>query len=428
MSSIKNTNPQKGMRDILPKQVELRNFVSNSVLNVYKKYGFLQIETPSLDGMEILSNGEGGENEKMLFKVLKRGEKLDLTNVENENSLVDMGLRYDLTVPLCRFYANNKEQLPSIFKVIQFGDVWRAERQQKGRFRQFKQCDIDIIGVKDVGVETELILATSEALLGLGFKNFKVRINDRRILSGLVKYCGFAEADYNKVFIILDKLAKIGIEGVKQELGEAGFSADMINSMIQVVEKITKKEISIENIGEAIQGIDGKIIQDLKSVIEAVSKQTDNKYSISLDISLVRGMGYYTGQIFEIEVGDYGISIAGGGRYDNLIGRFLDKVSIPACGFSIGFERVISIMEEQNFQIPKAKNKIVLVYNKEDTSEVNNIFSLAQELRQEGNVVLVEEKSNNLKGQLDKLMEQGFDSFATFAKDKELEIKALGQK
>jgi len=428
MSSIKDINPQKGMRDILPKQVELRNFVSGSILAVYKKYGFLQIETPSLEDINLLSNGEGGENEKMLFKVLKRGEKLDLNENQDENSLSDMGLRYDLTVPLCRFYANNKAQLPQTFKVIQFGDVWRAERPQKGRFRQFKQCDIDIIGVKDVSAEAELILATSEALLSIGFKDFKIKINDRRILSAIVKYCGFEESDYNKIFIILDKLAKIGIDGIEQELQESTFSVDSVNKIIEIIKKITEGQITTATIKNIIKDIDESALKDLNFVIDTVGKQASDKYSIVLDISLVRGMGYYTGQIFEIEADNYGTSIAGGGRYDNLIGRFLDGVVIPACGFSIGFERVISILEEQNFQIPKTQNKIVLLYSEEDIKNMEDVFKTAQTLRESGNTVLTELKSKNLKAQLDKVMEQGFDSFAIFSKDKKVEIKSLSQK
>ncbi len=428
MTSVKDSNPQKGMRDLLPKEVELRNFVSSAILNAYKKYGFLQIETPSLEDIKLLSSGEGGDNEKILFKVLKRGDKLDLSKKEDENSLVDMGLRYDLTVPLCRFYAKNYAQLPQIFKAIQFGDVWRAERPQKGRFRQFKQCDIDIIGVKDVSAEIELIIATSEALLTLGFKDFKIKINDRRILAELVNYCGFEESDYNKIFVILDKLSKIGVDGVKTELEESGFSDTSVNKLIEIIQKLSSTPITTKTIENSIPNIDKNVLVDLDLVINAVSKQADKKYSILLDISLVRGMGYYTGQIFEIEMADYGTSIAGGGRYDNLIGRFLEGDAIPACGFSIGFERVISILEEQNFQLPKLKNKIVLVYSEEEISSMDEIFSSAQELREKGNIVLVEMKSKNLKAQLDKLMEQGFDSFATFTKGKKLEIKALGQK
>ena len=428
MSLINDRNPQKGMRDLLPKQVELRNYVSSRILDVYKKYGFSQIETPSLENIELLSNGEGGENEKILFKILKRGEKLDLNNINDENSLVDMGLRYDLTVPMCRFYANNRAQVPQVFKIAQFGDVWRAERPQKGRFRQFKQFDIDIIGDKSTSAEIELIFATSEALMSLDFKNFKVRINDRRILSGLVKYCGFKESDYNKVFVIIDKLSKIGIEGIKEEFKKSGFSDDSVNMLIEIIQKLIETSVTIKTIESILPNIDKNVLDDLSFVIETVSKQAGRNYSIVLDITLVRGMGYYTGQIFEIETEGYKTSIAGGGRYDSLIGKFLGEATIPACGFSIGFERVISILEEQCFNVPKPKRKIVLLYSEEEISNINEIFLTAQKLRAEGNIVLVEEKSKNPKVQLDKLMEQGFDSFAVFSNGKEIEVKTLGQK
>ena len=428
MSIMKDSNPQKGMRDLLPKQVELRNYVSSRILDVYKKYGFSQIETPSLENIELLSNGEGGENEKILFKVLKRGEKLDLNNVTDENSLIDMGLRYDLTVPMCRFYANNKAHLPQVFKITQFGDVWRAERPQKGRFRQFKQFDIDIIGDKNTGAEIELILATSEALMSLDFKNFKVRINDRRILSEVANYCGFDTAVQGKVFVILDKLAKIGIDGVKEELQKSNFSIDSINKLVDVIQKLTETTVTIKTIESILPNMDKNILNDLSSVIDTVSKQAGQNYSIVLDITLVRGMGYYTGQIFEIETEGYATSIAGGGRYDNLIGRFLGETAIPACGFSIGFERVISVLEERGFEIPKSKKKIVLLYSEEEALNMNEIFSVAQKLRNEGNIVLIEAKNKNPKVQLDKLMEQGFDSFAVFSKGKDIEIKMLGQK
>ena len=304
--------------------------------------------------------------------------------------------------------------------------MWRAERPQKGRFRQFKQCDIDIIGVADTSAETELILATSEALVALGFKNFKVRINDRRILSALVRYCGIEDIDQNKVFVVLDKLSKIGIDGVDEELQKEGISSDLSNCLIQTIKKVTKNTLTVENIGSTIEGIDKNILNDLDCVIKTVNKEADNKYSVVFDISLVRGMGYYTGQIFEIETEGYGVSIAGGGRYNNLIGSFLEeKTIVPACGFSIGFERVISILEEQNFQIPKTKKKTVLIYSVEETSDASDVFSAAQKLRNEGRIVLVETKSKNVKQQLDALMKQGFDSFAMFKKGEEIDIKSF---
>ncbi|MFA5249151.1 MAG: histidine--tRNA ligase [Candidatus Paceibacterota bacterium] len=423
----KNSNPQKGMRDLTPEKVELRNFVSNTILGVYKKYGFSQIETPCVEDINLLSDGEGGENEKMLFKILKRGEKLDLSGTPTENSLVDMGLRYDLTVPLCRFYANNRSKLPRNFKVIQTGSVWRAENNQKGRYRQFTQCDIDIIGIQNPVAEIELILATSEALIKLGFKNFKVRINDRRILEALAAFCGFEKDSYGKVFIIFDKLDKIGLDGVEKELKESGFSQSSTGKFIDIVRQATEKNITVESVRQLLPDIGEKVLADLDFVISAIEKRANSEYSIGLDISLVRGMGYYTGQIFEIGVEGYGSSVAGGGRYDKMIGKFLERdENVPACGFSIGFERVVSILEEQGFKIPRSEKKIALLYPAEIVF-FDVLLSKAQELRGEGNIVSIEAKSKNLRQQLDKLAEQGFSSFAIFEEGRPFEIKPLNE-
>lgn len=421
-----NINPPKGMRDLTPKEVELRNFVVNTILGVYRKFGFTQIETPCVEDINLLCSGEGGENEKMLFKILKRGEKLNLNAIQNENDLVDFGLRYDLTVPLCRFYANNRARLPQNFKVIQVGSVWRAERPQKGRFRQFTQCDIDIIGVPDTIAEIELILATSEALLQIGFKNFKVRISDRRILENLACYCGFEQSAYGKVFIILDKLDKIGLTGVKNELESSDLPQASIDKFIDIVKEATERELTVESIKRILPNIEEKVLADLSFVIDAISKQADSRYSIVLDLSLVRGMGYYTGQIFEIEAESYKSSIAGGGRYDRMIGKILQgHEDIPACGFSIGFERVISILEEQRFQIPKTEKKIALLYDK--GISIDRLLSTAGELRDKGNIVSIEIKSKNVGKQLDRLAEQGFNSFATFTEEHPVEIKPLNK-
>ena len=423
-----NSNPPKGMRDLTPKEVELRNFVVNTVLGVYKKFGFSQIETPSVEDINLLCSGEGGENEKMLFKILKRGEKLNLDIIQNENDLVDLGLRYDLTVPLCRFYARNKAILPQNFKVIQVGSVWRAERQQKGRYRQFTQCDIDIIGVPSVIAEIELILATSEALIEVGFKNFKVRISDRRILENLAGYCGFEKSAYGKVFIILDKLDKIGLTGVKEELENSLFPQASIDKFIDIVRQGTERNLTVESIKVILPEIDEKVLADLNFVMDAVTKQAGSRYSIVLDLSLVRGMGYYTGQIFEIEAENYKSSIAGGGRYDKMIGKILQgHEDIPACGFSIGFERVISILEEQNFQIPKTEKKIALLYP-DKISSIDLLLSKAEELRGEGNIVSIEIKGKHVGKQLDRLAEQGFNSYAIFTEGQPVEIKPLNMR
>ena len=421
-----NTNPAEGMRDLTPKEVEMRNYVTSIITDSYKKFGFAQIDTPCVEKINLLTSGDGGDNEKMLFKILKRGDKLDLSAESKEQDLVDLGLRYDLTVPLCRFYANNKTKLPQQFKVIQVGNVWRAERPQKGRFRQFTQCDIDIIGISGVIAEIQLILATAEALQNLQFKKFTVRINDRRILESLANYCGFEESSFGKVFIILDKLDKIGINGVQTELEKAGFPAETIEKFISIVNVATSTELNVETITALLPNISENVLNDLKQVISTVSSQAKNNFAIKPDLSLVRGMGYYTGQIFEIVIDGYGSSIAGGGRYDKMIGKILNgKEEIPACGFSIGFERVISILEEQQFKVPLLKKKIVILYNDELTA-FDNVLLEAQKLRQDGSIVSLElHHKKNTKKQLENFAQQGFTSFAIYTSDAELNLKEL---
>ncbi len=420
---ITNTNPAEGMRDLNPKEVELRNYVTRIITESYKKFGFVQIDTPCVEKINLLTSGDGGENEKMLFKILKRGDKL---NFENPNDIVDLGLRYDLTVPLCRFYANNRTKLPQHFKVIQVGSVWRAERPQKGRFRQFTQCDIDIIGIPDVIAEIQLILATAAALQNLSFTNFTVRINDRRILEALATHCDFEETSFSKVFIILDKLDKIGIDGVQNELYKAELSPSSIEKFIGIVKSAIDSGITINSITTVLPNIPEKVLADLNKVIETVSSQSQNNYSIALDISLVRGMGYYTGQIFEIGIEGFNSSIAGGGRYDKMIGKILNgKEEIPACGFSIGFERVLTILEEKQFAVPISQKKIVVLYS-DDTVTFNDLLTKAQKLREEGNIVALEvQNKKNTKKQLENLTEQGFTAFAIYQPDMDLALRTL---
>jgi histidyl-tRNA synthetase len=420
---ITNTNPAEGMRDLTPKEVELRNYVTSIITNSYKKFGFAQIETPCVERINFLTSGDGGDNEKMLFKILKRGDKL---NLEKPNELVDLGLRYDLTVPLCRFYANNRTKLPQQFKVIQVGSVWRAERPQKGRFRQFTQCDIDIIGVKSVIAEIQLILATAEALQSLSFTDFTIRINDRRILESFARYCGFEENDFGKVFIILDKLDKIGIDGVQTELQKSNFSALAIDKFINIVKSATSTEITTQSIATLLPNIPENVLSDLNNVIETISLQAQNKFTIKLDLSLVRGMGYYTGQIFEVGINGFNSSIAGGGRYDKMIGKILNgKEEIPACGFSIGFERVLTILEEQQFNVPKSQKKIVILYS-DDIVSINELLQKAKVLRDDNNIVSLEiQNKKNTKKQLENFAEQGFTTFAIYAPDSELVLKEL---
>lgn len=421
-----NTNPAEGMRDLTPKEVELRNYVSNIIIESYKKFGFVQIETPCVEKLMLLTSGEGGENEKMLFKILKRGDKLNIAVSSSENDIADLGLRYDLTVPLCRFYANNKTKLPQPFKVIQVGNVWRAERPQKGRYRQFTQCDIDIIGHKDVMAEIQLILATSDALQQLGFSNFNVRINDRRILESMAVYCGFDQSMHGKVFIILDKLDKIGIGGVQNELEKAEFPKDAIEKFINIIKSVSETDLSTHTINNLIPSIAPEIIRDLQVVLDTVKEQSNNNFSVKLDLSLVRGMGYYTGQIFEIGIDGFASSIAGGGRYDKMIAKLLNsKEDIPACGFSIGFERVIAILEEQNFTVPSSKRKIVILYS-EDLISYTDLLKITHDLREKGNIVSLEiQNKKNTKRQLELLTEQGFTAFGIYQTDKELVLKEL---
>lgn len=421
-----NSNPPKGMRDLLPQEVELRNYVINTIVSIYKKYGFSQVETPCTEDIKLLTGGEGGDNEKLIFKILKRGEKLNFNSNTTENDIIEYGLRYDLTVPLCRFYANNKAKLPQNFKVIQIGSVWRAERPQKGRFRQFTQCDIDVIGTATVVAEIELILATSEALSQLNFEDFRVRISDRRILEALAAQCSFNKDSFGKVFIILDKLDKIGLSGVKTELVNANFNSESIEKFIAIVSKAVDKTITVENISNLLPNIPNKVIDDLNLTINSIKQQAKSDFSIDFDLSLVRGMGYYTGQIFEIEIAGYKSSVAGGGRYDKLIGKILQgKEEIPACGFSIGFERVITILEERKFKVPNSCNKIAVLYQ-EDLNSFDNLLSQVKGLRDKNNLVSIETRKKDLGKQLNKLQELGFTSFANYQLNQPLVLKELG--
>ena len=426
---ITNTNPAEGMRDLSPKEVELRNYVTGIITESYKKFGFAQIDTPCVERINFLTSGDGGDNEKMLFKILKRGDKLNLSEASKEQDLVDLGLRYDLTVPLCRFYANNRTKLPQHFKVIQVGSVWRAERPQKGRYRQFTQCDIDIIGTPGVIAEIQLILATASALQQLSFTNFTVRINDRRVLESFAAYCGFEESSFGKVFVILDKLDKIGIDGVQNELQKSGFPDSSVIKFIEIVKETSNTELTVEIIEKLLPNISENALADLKQVIETISGQSNNHYSIKLDLSLVRGMGYYTGQIFEIGIDGFGSSIAGGGRYDKMIGKILNgKEDIPACGFSIGFERVVAILEERQFKVSNLSNKVALLYDS-DLLSYDLLLSEAQRIRNEGAIVSIElHNKKNTKKQLDNLTEQGFTTFGIYQNGMPVVLKDLQPK
>ena len=404
--------PVNGMNDFLPNEMLLREYVIKEIKDTYTKFGFHIIETPCLEHIENLCSKQGGENEKLIFKVLKRGDKLDYSNAKDENDLVDMGLRYDLTVPLSRYYANNMAKLPSPFKALQIGNVWRAERPQKGRFRQFIQCDIDILGEKTNIAEIELVLATTTLLTKIGFRHFKVRMNDRRILKMMADYCQFPSEDSDKIFIILDKIDKIGKDGVLEELINAGYNKNAVYTYMELFdEKLlgssTKNYFS--KIG--INCVDENVINNLDQIIDTVQSASNHNFEILFDPTLVRGMSYYTGPIFEIEMMEFSSSVAGGGRYDSMIEKYAG-ISVPACGFSIGFERIITILKEKNPTfLSNAKKKVAFVIDKNiSKEELTKVFQEASMLREEQNTItLVVYKSKNFKFQKDKLIEDGFE-------------------
>lgn len=410
--------PMTGMKDILPKEMQIRDYLISIIKDTYSKFGFTSIETPAVENIQNLSSKQGGENEKLIFKIMKRGEKLNLETAASEADLVDGGLRYDLTVPLVRFYSNNMSELPSPFKALQIGSVWRADRPQKGRFRQFYQCDIDILGEPGNLAEIELILATTTTLGRIGFKNFKIKINDRRILKAMASYSGFAEEEYDNVFIILDKMDKIGIEGVKAELIEAGYPVEAVEKYVALFDGIYAAENGLTYVAEAITDyLDAEVREGLQEIIDSVEGTKTCDFDIVFDPTLVRGMSYYTGTIFEIEVPEFGSSVGGGGRYDKMVGKFTGQ-DTPACGFSIGFERIITILMDNNFEIPNNTNNVAFLIEKGIQSDVLcNIIQEAQKLRHNGYKVLVVRMNKNKKFQKDNLISQGYTEFKEFYKN-----------
>ena len=386
------STPVKGTRDYLPKEVEIRDYLQNVIAETYRESGFVRITTPIIEDAVNLDKSEGGENLNLIFRVLKRGKKLS-----------DMGLRYDLTLPLSRYFSNNKNELMTPFKVIQMDRVYRAERPQKGRLREFMQCDIDIIGNDSRDAEIELILTTTKALNRVGLKNYTVKINDRRILKSIFSYAGFDEADNEKLAIIFDKLDKIGIDGVKAELEENEFDTNAIDKFINLFEG---GSLTLDSIADVC---DAEYVNDLKYIIDTVDKASNGTIPVEFTPSLVRGQGYYTGTIFEVAAEGYSGAVAGGGRYDNLIGKFLNQ-DIPAVGFSIGFERIFGILMEQNYSIPDRKKRIAVFYDKENYADA---LSYAEDLRNEYMVSVIA-RPKKLGKFLNKLEQNDFDGFAVY--------------
>ena len=445
--------PVTGMKDILPREMEIRDYAIGLIKETYKTFGFTSVETPAVEHIENLSSNQGGENEKLIFKVLKRGDKLtssvrkmiaDSDDPEFENvlmpdtsGLTDSGLRYDLTLPLSRYYSNNANDLPSPFKALQMGNVWRADRPQRGRYRQFMQCDIDILGEPGIIAEIELILATTTLLGKLDFSNFTIRINDRRILKAMAAYSGFAERDYDTVFIILDKMDKIGLDGVKEELLKEGYAEGTVEKYLGLYEKLVgndaeseakvsaddKAKISIENIKSIKETLgdflDAEVSENLSTIITSIEGAKAADFGISFDPTLVRGMSYYTGPIFEISMDEYGGSVGGGGRYDEMIGKFTGQAT-PAVGFSIGFERIVMLLLENNFQVPgTGSRKAYLVEKNMPAEKMQKIMALAKQERDAGTIVNVSIMKKNKKFQKEKMQEEGYTEFVEFFSDRE---------
>ena len=410
--------PVTGMKDIQPAEMQIRDYVIGLIKETYKGFGFTPIETPCVENIANLSNKQGGENEKLIFKILKRGEKLNLETAQTEADLVDSGLRYDLTVPLSRYYSNNAANLPKPFKALQIGPVWRADRPQKGRFRQFYQCDIDILGDPTNLAEIELILATTTLLGKVGFKGFTVHINDRRILKGMAKYSGFDEAQYDEVFIILDKMDKIGLDGVAKELASNGFAEESIERYMGLFKGLNEAEDGVAYLAETLGDcLEGGAAENLKQICEAVTATTQASFKLQFDPTLVRGMSYYTGTIFEIGVEGFPGSIAGGGRYDKMVGKFTGQ-DVPACGFSIGFERIITILMDSGFKVPEAAGKKAFLYEKGLSGEqFRAVLKKAQEERANGTRVAVAQMNKNKKFQKEQLAKDGYEEIVEFYKD-----------
>ena len=409
--------PVTGMKDMLPREMQIRDYVIRLIKETYGTFGFSSIETPCVEHIENLSSKQGGENEKLIFKILKRGEKLKLDTAECEADLVDGGLRYDLTVPLSRYYSNNVSELSSPFKALQMGNVWRADRPQRGRFRQFMQCDIDILGEPNNLAEIELILATTTLLGKLDFKNFTVRINDRKILKAMAAYSGFEEKDYDDVFIILDKMDKIGLDGVEKELQEHGYPKEAVEKYLQLFKEITNDIEGVRYCKEKLEGyLEEATADGLEMIIASVDSVKEADFKLSFDPTLVRGMSYYTGTIFEIAMDEFGGSVGGGGRYDEMIGKFTGQPT-PACGFSIGFERIVMLLLERGYEIPDNKEKLALLIEKGMPQEkMLEVLAFAKEQRAAGKPVMLSIMKKNKKFQKEQLSQEGYTEIKEFFK------------
>lgn len=409
--------PMKGMNDYLPSDMRLREYVQAQIKQTYGSYGFSQIETPCVEHIENLTSKQGGDNEKLIFKVMKRGADLQRAIAKGDGEYADNGLRYDLTLPLARYYACNKEQLPTPFKALQMGNVYRADNPQKGRFRQFTQCDIDILGDSSNLAEIELITATasmlSQIFAEIDVEGFTIHINDRRMLSAVALCAGFAEEDIGSVLISLDKFDKIGLEGIEKELIENGYPQETVKKYLAVYRAV-KEGITIEEFCADIseEFLTAQVKGNLADIIESVRPVLALGVKIVFDPTLVRGMGYYTGPIFEITMDGYNFSIAGGGRYDKMIGKFSGQ-DVPASGFSIGFERIVTILKDHmknGSRLPEG-SVAYLIGNKVALERKVEVLAQARKMREQGLTVTVMPMAKNIKHQIELLEAEGFTKF-----------------
>lgn len=408
--------PVTGMKDILPDEMTLRDYLIGVIKETYRSFGFTPMETPCVEHIENLTSKQGGDNEKLIFKILKRGEKLRLSEAAGEEDLCDSGLRYDLTLPLTRYYANNAAKLPSPFKAPQCGSVWRADRPQKGRYRQFTQCDIDILGEESNLAEIELILAIAKTLKKLVPTNdFLVRVNDRKILRAMVAFAGFPAGQEDSVLITLDKMDKIGMEGVRAELIENGASEASAAKYLGLLENLGNDAEAVRGLGETLGDfLEAGTAEGLAEIMEAVKSVSGGAVKVQFDPTLVRGMGYYTGSIFEVSMEGFGGSVAGGGRYDKMVGKFTGT-DVPACGFSIGFERIIAILMDQQYVIPSQKEKVAILLDKKlSAARRGEALLEAEREREAGKDVLVTKMAKNKKFQRDQLSQQGYTDFRDY--------------
>ncbi len=408
--------PLKGTCDYLPEEVALRDYLQSTILSVYRAAGYERISTPAIEDIENIDKSEGGNNLNLIFKILKRGEKFDAAFAAgDEKALCDMGLRYDLTLPLSRYYANNRQNLLTPAKCIQTDRVWRAERPQKGRLREFVQCDIDILGSSSPTCEVDLITTTARALHAVGMDNFTIHINDRSLLAGVLTALGIPAELRDSVCITLDKLDKIGLDGIRSELTEKGLDAGVIDGICTL---FADGEVTLDRAAEYLT--DKAPAERLKGIMDAVTAIAGDAAPLAFDLTLIRGQGYYTGPVFEVRSSEFRGAIAGGGRYDHLIGKFLGE-NVPAVGFSIGFERICAILRDRGFVSPTARRRVAFLYWPD---QLVAAAKAAETMRADADVSLIE-KSGKVGKLINRLEQYGFHAVAEVTNDG-ISVRELG--